>query len=84
MALFHTDFQSFACSKVQNTKQWWIDAFDAKAMKVPAYWDCQLPSDVALALPGADQPTILLSDQTEIEQAGYDRRDDHNIIFAAI
>jgi hypothetical protein len=48
---------------------------------VPADWDYPLPSDVALKLPGADQPTILLSDKAEIERAGYDRTNGHPLVF---
>ena len=53
---------------------WWIDAFDCRVMtKVPSDWDCPLPSDVALQLPGHDAPTILVSSRAEVEQAGFDR-----------
>lgn len=83
MALFHTDFLSLACSNVEAEKQWWVTAFECKPTKVPPDWDCPLPSDVALKLPGADQPTILLSDRTEIERAGYDRQDDHHTVFCS-
>jgi hypothetical protein len=44
-----------------------------KTAKVPPDWDNPLPSDVALKLPGDSEPTILLSVQAEIEQAGFDR-----------
>ncbi|HWF09423.1 MAG TPA: hypothetical protein VG297_13230 [Bryobacteraceae bacterium] len=81
MALFYTEFLSLACLNVQAEKQWWIAAFDCKETKAPVDWDCPLPSDVALKLPGADQPTILLGDKTEIERAGYDRHNDHPLIF---
>jgi len=81
MALFYTDFLSLACSNVQTEKQWWITAFEAKETKVPVNWDCPLPSDVALKLPGADQPNILLSDRAEIERAGYDRQNNRPLVF---
>ena len=83
MALFYTDSLSLACSNVQAEKQWWITAFGAKETKVPADWDCPLTSDVALKLPGADQPAILLSDRGEIERAGYDRQNDHPLVFCS-
>ncbi len=83
MALFYTELLSLACSNVQAEKQWWIAAFGCKETKAPMGWDCPLPSDVALKLPGADEPTILLSDKTEIERAGYDRQNDHLLIFCA-
>jgi hypothetical protein len=77
MALFYTDSLSLACVNVQAEKQWWIVAFDCKETKVPVDWDCPLPSDVALKLPGAEQPPVLLSDKKEIERAGYSRQNDH-------
>ncbi len=83
MALFYTDFLSLACSNVDTEKQWWITVFKAKETKVPVDWRCPLPSDVALKLPGVDQPNILLSDREEIERAGYDRQNDHPLIFCA-
>lgn len=81
MALFHADFLSLVCSSVQVEKEWWIATFEAKEAAVPADWDCPLPSDVALKLPGSDQPNILLSDRAEVERAGYDRRNDHPMMF---
>jgi hypothetical protein len=73
MPLFYTDSVALAYSNIETAKRWWIDAFDCKAVKVPSDWDCPLPSDVALQLPGHDAPTILLSSKAEIEQAGFDR-----------
>ncbi len=48
---------------------------------MPSDWDCVLPSDVALRLSGNDLPTILLSDWMEVRAAGYERSNDHPIIF---
>ena len=73
MALFYTESLVLAYSDVDAAKRWWIDAFECKAVKVPADWDGQMPSDVALQLPGHDRPTILLSSKAEVEQAGYRR-----------
>jgi hypothetical protein len=73
MPLFYTDSVTLAYSDLDAAKRWWIEAFDGKVATVPADWDCSLPSDVALQLPGHDAPTILLSAKSEIEQAGYDR-----------
>jgi len=73
MSLFYTDSVTLAYSNVDAAKQWWIDAFDCKAVRVPADWDCPLPSDVALQLPDHDAPTILLNSKAEIEKAGYDQ-----------
>jgi hypothetical protein len=81
MPLFYTDSLSLVCINVQAEKQWWFAAFDCKETKIPADWDCQLPSDVALKLPGADGPTILLSDRAEVQRAGYDRTNDHPVVF---
>jgi hypothetical protein len=52
-----------------------MNAFDCKVVKVPSDWDCQLPSDIALQLPGHDAPTILLNAKVEVAQAGFDRSD---------
>ena len=83
MALFYTEFLSLACSDVQAEKQWWIAVFEAKEAKVPVDWDDPLPSDVALKLPGADQPTVLLRDRAEIEPAGHDSQNDHPLVFCS-
>jgi catechol 2,3-dioxygenase-like lactoylglutathione lyase family enzyme len=48
---------------------------------VPPDWDCALPSDVALRLPGQDLPTVLLSDWAKVRNAGYERSNEHAIIF---
>ena len=36
---------------------------------------------MALQLPGYEVPTILLSDWTEVRNAGYERSSDHPILF---
>ena len=81
MALFYTDSLSLCCTNVQLEKQWWIATFDCKETKVPADWDCPLPSDLALKLPGGDEPTILLSNTAEIQSAGYERPNDRPLVF---
>lgn len=73
MSLFYTDSVTLAYSNVEGAKRWWIEAFDCKVAKVPPDWDCPLPSDIALQLPGHGAPTILLSAKAEVEQAGFDR-----------
>lgn len=78
---FYTDSLSLCCTSVQLAKQWWIATFDCKETKVPADWDCPLPSDVALKLPGADEPAILLCDRDEVQRAGYDRPNDRPMVF---
>ncbi len=80
-ALFYTDSLSLCCTSVQVEKQWWVGVFECKETEVPADWDCALPSDVALKLPGGDGPTILLSDKAEAEHAGYECRNEHPMIF---
>jgi len=72
MALFWTDSITLSYSNLEAAKRWWINAFDCKVAKVPPDWDNPLPSDVALTLPGCDQPTILLTDRAEVERAGLD------------
>jgi hypothetical protein len=74
MPLFYTDSVTLAYSDVESAKRWWVETFGCKAAKVPSDWDCPLPSDVALQLPGHDAPTILLNAKAEVEQAGYDRQ----------
>jgi uncharacterized glyoxalase superfamily protein PhnB len=70
---FYTDSVALSYSNAQAAQQWWVNAFDCKVAKVPPDWDNPLPSDIALTLPRNDQPTILLSARTEVEQAGFDR-----------
>jgi len=81
MALFYTDSLSLCCASVEVEKQWWITTFDCRENKVPVDWDCPLPSDIALKLRGEGEPTILLSDKTEAQQAGYERQNDHPMVF---
>ena len=64
-------------------KQWWIATFDCKQVSVPEEWDFPLPSDVALRLPGSDEPAILLCDREEVRRAGYDRPNEHSVIFCS-
>jgi hypothetical protein len=71
--VFYTDSVVLSYADIQGAKQWWINAFDCKVVKVPPDWDNPLPSDVALKLPGDEGPTVLLSARTEVEQAGFDR-----------
>jgi hypothetical protein len=52
MPLFYTDLITLTYSDVEAAKRWWVETFDCNAMKAPPDWDCPLPSDVALQLPG--------------------------------
>jgi hypothetical protein len=70
---FSTDSIVLSYSNLEAARRWWISTFDCKVAKVPPDWDNSLPSDVALKLPGQDEPTILLCSKAEIEQAGFDR-----------
>jgi hypothetical protein len=73
MGLYRADSVALSYSNVEAAKQWWIDTFGCKVVRVPQEWDNPLPSDVALTLPGDSEPTILLSAQSEVEQARFDR-----------
>jgi len=73
MALFRTDSVVLSYANANQAKQWWVDTFDCKPVKVPEDWDNPLPSDVALKLPGDSEPTILLSDKAEAEKEQFDR-----------
>ena len=72
MPLFYTDSVTLAYADLESAKRWWIEAFDCKVARVPPDWDCPLPSDVALQLPGHDAPTILLNAKAELDQAGFE------------
>src|SRR2546430_17559494 len=82
MSLFRTDSLVLCYSNVAVAKQWWIETFDCRPAKIPADWDNPLPSDIALKLPGDAEPTILLSDRAEVQKAGFERQNDHPIIFS--
>ena len=73
MARFYTDSVAIIYSNIEAAKQWWVNAFECKEVKVPPDWDNPLPSDVALKLPDDEAPTILLSTRSEVESAGFDR-----------
>jgi hypothetical protein len=73
MGLFRADSVVLSYSNVEAAKQWWMDTFGCKVVRVPQDWDNPLPSDVALTLPGDREPTILLSAQSEVAQARFDR-----------
>ncbi len=81
MALFSTDSITICCTNVDAAKRWWIEIFDCMPAKVPAHWDNPLPSDIALKLPGAAEPVILLSDRGEVQQAGIALPSDRPILF---
>jgi hypothetical protein len=56
MPLFYTESVTLDYSDIEGAKRWWIEAFDCHVTKVPSDWDCPLPSDIALQLPGHDAP----------------------------
>jgi catechol 2,3-dioxygenase-like lactoylglutathione lyase family enzyme len=82
MALFSVDSLVMCYSNVEVAKRWWIGQFECRKMQVPANWDDPLPSDVALRLPGDDEPTILLCDQREVQEAGFERANQHPLLFS--
>ncbi len=71
--LFYADSVVLTYADIQGAKRWWINTFDCQAATVPPDWDNPLSSDVALKLPGNDEPTILLSARAEVQQASFDR-----------
>lgn len=83
MALFWTDSITLCCSNVEACKKWWIESLECKQAEVPGDWDNVLPSAVALTLPEGGMPTILLSDWVEIRQAGYERSNNHPVLFSS-
>ena len=80
---FWTESVALCCSDPAAEKRWWIESFSCEETKVPEDWDCTLPADVALKLPGNDEPAILLSDRAEVRDAGYERSNERTIIFCA-
>src|SRR5436853_7178135 len=83
MALFSTEFIAFTCSNPQAVKQWWIKTFDCTEVEPPQDWDDPLPSDIALKMPGAELTNMLLRDLAEVRAAGYERADEHSILFCS-
>jgi hypothetical protein len=83
MALFSVDSLVMCYSNVDVAKRWWIEQFECKQTEVPDNWDDPLPSDVALRLPGDDEPTILLCDQREVQDAGFERTNQHPLLFSS-
>ncbi len=81
MALFSTDFLSLCYSNLPAAKEWWIKSFECRQERVPQDWDCPLPSDIALKLPGDVEPSILLSDSAEVRTSGYESANEHTILF---
>ena len=81
MGMFHVDSVSIDCTSVDTARQWWIQMFDCRAVKPPENWDNPLPSDVALTLPGYDEPAILLVSEAERRLAGYARSEERPIVF---
>jgi hypothetical protein len=82
MPVFGTDSIVLWYNNVEAAKQWWMRTFECKQAKVKPDWDYPLPSDVALELPDED-PTILLSDRAEAQEAKLAGPTDHPIIFCS-
>jgi|SRR5579859_2107635 len=70
-------------SNVEAAKRWWIKTFDCKQVPVPTDWDNPCPSDVALKLPGCEEPAVLLSSREEVQQAGLEAPKTVPIIFCS-
>jgi hypothetical protein len=83
MALFSVDSLVMCYTNVEVAKQWYIAQFECKQTELPENWDDPLPSDVALRLPGDDEPTILLCDQEEVRNAGFERANHHPLLFSS-
>ena len=81
MGLFSVDSLVMCYSNIEVAKRWWIEVFDCTQVELPD-WDDPLPSDVALKLTGDDEPTILLCDRREVQKAGFERANDHPLIFS--
>ena len=69
MALVWTDSIVMLYSDPEAFTRWWGEMFGCKQVGLPD-WDNPLPSDIALQLPGTDEPSILLSSRQEHQQAG--------------
>ena len=82
MGLFSADSLVMCYLNIEVAKRWWIDQFECKQTEVPEEWDDPLSSDVALRLPGYDEPTILLSDQRKVGDAGFERANHHPLLFS--
>jgi len=82
MGLFNVDSLVMCYANIDAAKRWWIEVFECKQVELPTDWDDTLPSDVALQLTGDDEPTILLCDQREVQKAGFERANDHPLMFA--
>lgn len=80
-ALFEAESIVICYANVEDAKRWWVATFACQPLDVPEYWDCVLPSDVALTLPWFDEPTILLSSRAEIERANMELPRDPPILF---
>jgi hypothetical protein len=82
MALFHSgDGVYLSYSDLAAAKRFWIETFGCSETKLPE-WDDPLPSDIALKLPGEDEPGIGLFDHAEVAQAGLHRPNTRAIIFS--
>ncbi len=46
MGSFHTDSVALSYSNVEAAKQWWIDTFGCKVVRVPQDWDNPLPRPI--------------------------------------
>src|SRR3569833_4627585 len=75
--MFHTEFIAIACASIEVEKRWWVETFDCRQAPLPD-WDDPCPSDIALKLPGDQEPTILLRARSE---AGGHLQERHPMLF---
>lgn len=81
MALFWADSIVLYYADVEAAKHWWINTFDCSQPRTHPDWDIPLPSDVALILSGAAEPTVLLCSRSEAQEKGLTPRAIVPVIF---
>jgi hypothetical protein len=57
------------CRNIDATKRWLVEAFDCRQVPVPKDWEDTEPSDVALKLPGDQEPSVLLYCRGDSQEA---------------
>ena len=80
--LFHAESVALNYSNLGVAERWWADVLGCKRVELPD-WDDPLPSDVAMRFAGSEEPSILLSDRLEVEQAGYERPNQRHMIWTS-
>lgn len=83
MGLFWTDYLVICYSDVEAAKKWWISVFECKQTKIPADCDDPGPADVALKLPGAEEPTIQLCEKSDPKEDALARSERRPLLFTS-